>query len=435
MSEYVAKPNKTANENMDNLDWAGTATLGTDVIEPNGSKRNTGHVDAEEPPYESFNWFWRVVSLAVAWIASWKIRAFSALDDGANSTVGLAEGHVFILGKASGPTAAGTTVWSRNSSVNILDIATDGVTVYITDNQTVRGIARSNGSNVSASSSLGAAIHQLYTDGYVVYVGTANNGSGNELHFLDPSDLSSFATGHNPNADIDAIGANGKYFAYAVNGTTVAQLWQWSSGTPSLISSGISHGAQVNCVALDWGYLFLAGARGTGSNDIRAFDFAATGIWSVQLAGTGTSNVRDICCDGEYVYAVGDVLTDTLVYNVWCLSRADGAVIWRAALDGGNDMQGCDVDQRYLYCVSDAGEFFCLDKRNGAIMWTKSGMGASASDGAVCCDGEDVYVCGDLVSSDGAWRLAVGRHSTMFIRADVEDPNRRPFANAMVPLE
>lgn len=437
MSEFVSKPT-SANQDLDELRWASTATPGSDIVQPAGAKRDTGWSASEVPPRETFNWFWNVVGLALQWLSAWYIRAFSNLES-ALGDEDVTQGKVFLRGQTSDPNPMGAVEWSKASATNMLSCCADGEAIFVTDLQTVLRLNRSTGATLATSAALGTNVRELACDGKAVYAGLTA-GATSEFHILDPSDmttLSAIVVSSTPN--IEAVAGNGEHFGHTqgLSGANFAYVYQWTGATTWSSVGNVDHGGALYAMAMDWNQVYVGGANGTGNVHIRGYDLATLTLqWSYAISFiSGTPVVRDITTDGDYVYLTGDrVNTSGSMRAVWCLARLDGSLVWAADTQDTADGASCAVDQRYLWVLDEAGKLHCYDKRTGDLLHTVAGATGNAANSGLDVDGEAVYVSGDVSSGDAAHRISAGRHTQLFQRANPSDPTRRPFAKLALPL-
>lgn len=436
MSEFTLKPSGT-NQDPANLDWANGAINGVDYIEPPPAKRDAAWLFQEKPPYNYFNWFWRLVSLMVTWLTAWKIRAYDALETPTASEAngGVADGHIFILGRPTGYVAPFSEVWSvaGGGGVGVDSVAVDGQYVYYTQDDELYRVGRYNGLTVLAQRVLNAGndIEWIFADGARVVAGIVSN-AGAEVYAVDRetlADLPSFPI------DLGAIGAqhvtsNGDVWVVAEdNGSNDAQTYNAAGGFSTL-----NHLADVRRVAVDYERAYIAGDDAGGGIQLRSFlGFAGAADWSVAFPKILT--VNDMVSDGDQLFLCFD---DDNVgpnrYNVASYDRQTGALNW---LSGAPDLSTTDnavslcVDDAWLYVA--AGNFlYQLSKLTGAVV-RKYDHGGLIN--AVSCDGDCIIIGGEAgTGGNRLRRLNRGGGSRMFVKGIGTDPNR-PYAKLAIPVE
>lgn len=439
MSEKTAKP-ISANQSITNLNWADTATAGTDYVQPASSLRNSGWVSGDAIPYNVMNWFWRTVSLAIAWIQSWRIRAYDDTRDAVGEGGSQTPGSVYIIGEGESallhsPLESVSTIAMANAGA---DIALDGGSYYLSDGVNLSEYDAIDASSFVESSadilSFTPTISRVSTDGFWVLTAAQANASGAEIFFTQCTDTDGgIYHSYEISSNVRAIESNGVEFVWA-SGTLSAHLLTIGAGIGTVTS--VSHGTQVDAVCIDHDTFYFAGQAGTGGNHVRARTIAAGAtVWDAIIASTsGTPSPNDMCCDGEYVYVVGDNITDSgETFNVWCYSRLEGRLLWRADI-GGDDASGCCVDDRYLYMVvPNNSEVYAVDKRNGHVLF-KADTLSSAN---FCdCDGQRLVVSGGSGGGAASAQIYSTGRGTQFHRAEsiAGNRNRRPFYKRTSPL-
>lgn len=430
MTEFVDKPTG-ANENVDNLDWGNAATQGVDFIEPDQTKRDNAFALDEVVTYPFLNWLFRLPILAILWIMSWKIRAFSDLQSGiaklAVETSG-AEGHIFMLGKSTGFEAPFSTVWDLagdKTPLAILAMATDGEFIYYGQgNFLIR--ADRDGTKI-AERDLGATVQAITADGFAVVAGTVVQ-AGSELYNVDRltlADRTLWPQG-SPN-DIEAIASDG--FVIAVTQGADGILYR-HTGAPFI--GTLTHGATVRAVAMDWKYAYVAGDV-SGGFQVRAYNkTTAATVWSVGIQNTGGAPL--IFCmvsDGERLFITsGTVNHGGNQSNIRCFRIKDGVRLWRILTPNGNAPSACTVDECYLYANDGTGQGYVFDKVTGDCLHEYL---HNAEQHGIAVDGDALFMGGVESGGVGMIRYSRGNGTKMYIKADGADTNRRPFFNLAIP--
>jgi len=430
MTEFFTKPT-TAHENVENLEWCDGAVVGTDFIEPSAPKRDDGFNLNEVVTYPLINWLFRLIIRTILWFKSWQIRAFSNLE----SAVALLsvevspEGHVFILGKSTGFEAPMSTVWSLagdKSPTAITAMATDGEFIYYGQgNFLIR--ADRNGLKI-AERDLGATVQVITADGFAVVAGTVAQ-AGSELYNVDRLTLADRA-GYPLLAlvDIEGLAADGVVFAVDDGGVD-GQLFR-HSGAPFI--GALVHGATVRAVAIDWRYAYVAGDV-TGGFQVRAYNKATAAlVWSVGIQG-GTPLIFCMESDGERLFITSTTVNDGgNLSNIRCFRIKDGVRLWRTITANGNAPSACTLDERYMYANDGTGQGYVFDKFTGDCLHEYT---HAAQQNAVAADGDAIFMGGVESGGVGMIRYSRGNGTKQYIKADGDDPNRRPFFNLAIPAD
>jgi outer membrane protein assembly factor BamB len=96
-------------------------------------------------------------------------------------------------------------------------------------------------------------------------------------------------------------------------------------------------------------------------------------VWSASNLGEGYGSVS---MKGDQVFVQGTKGSDSLVF---CLSRADGKLLWSRSLGSkGDDSRGGGprgtptVDGNNLYALSENGDLACLKINDGSVIWQRN---------------------------------------------------------------
>lgn len=433
------KPTVAATEDdIEQATWmVGEALPSADISVPGGSKQTTGWVQNEEPPYDFFNWFWRLLSLWLPYVASRHIRHFSEASDCAS----LFEGQIFALAQESGmpkPFSGPGGYWEQAAAGTITKVCTDGVYVYYAIGTSVYRALRTTGALDSGTNTrnLGATVNAIFCEGENVYAVTDANG-GNELFYMSRSDFTdNLGPFTQATLNLLDVASNGVYEVHLVNS---------GAGQPVVFktvadgnTAGLGAYAVVpTAVAMDYDQTYVIGPDAGAGVQIRAYLNTTQGTqWSSVIPGAaGAATLHDVAADGEFVFVVGDVFTDNGVpANLWVFERETGLLIWRIETPSSEELTTVTVDERYVYVAGEDGgtyRMYMYDKRIGSFIKSFDHGGAINQ---IDTDADAIFVGGGAgFGSFRLRRLPRGNPSMMYVRVDSTDPARRPFAKLLVP--
>lgn len=409
------------------LHWADGGTPNT-TTEPNESKKDDGFPFEDVPPAAEENWWRKRTGEIANWIDGSFIREFSTL----------AEAIPFISAprcfRVHPPDAAmnarGATVFSTQGTggaVAVIDVATDGFYVFYAQGDTVYATSPASLTDEWSYQPVAASnIIDLFSDGFRVYALIPYQAGDDEVYLLNPTTGAKVVGISLVSSTYAALAANGVWLTVLVG--NFAYFFDTLDGTP-VEQGNYNHGATLAAVALDAENAYIGGTQGTGSFDVRAVKLSTQAVvWSVAMPTTTAVTVKSIAADGDFVYVGTDrkALTAGGNANVFCLNRYTGAVVWTADLTvDDTNTNHIFVDDRFVYPSMGTQETYFLDKRNGQTVFYSTTL--SGRD----CDG--LSVCG-AATNNGA-RIWRGNSTRVFMRADGEDPNRRPFHKYAVPID
>lgn len=433
MSEIGTKPSGTATDPA-NLNWATTATIGVDVVEPAFAKRNTGWIDKEKPPYETFNWFWRLVALLVAWISAAHVRAFEELETATDATAvtPLVEGEVFRIDYRAGIPQPLSEAWATIGAVaTATNIVSDGQFVYYSQGQLLYRALRLDGT-VATSRDLGAAINDVSANGNVVCATTQNQAPGeffcvDRLTLADSAGFPLAATGNGQHS-----AHNGDRICYSDDSTSVQILFE----ATGLTVASPNYGATVYDICVDYERLYVTGADAGAGVQVRAYQLSNGALkWSnvlwVSPAGTAVMNAIEAC--GERIYVGGDLTTKGGVsWNLSALDRETGSRVWQVNAGGiGSSILRIAVDEQYVWAIDDNEVLFQYTRDFGTYVKSYTPGGGLFD---VDTDADSVFLAGDVgLDANRLRRLYRGNPSKAYVIASGTDPNRRPFHKLAIP--
>jgi hypothetical protein len=419
MSEVKDKPTE-----YDELTWGESGTPNTHT-KPTGTMPD-GWANTQLHPYDEENWLNRAMSRILKWMGEAYIREFSTL---AEAIPFINAPRCFRVHPPAPMNARLSEVIDEQGvggAVPVTHVVTDGFYIFYSQGDTVRAalpydIAPGQWNYQPVASS---NILDLACDGFRVYALIGYQAAADEIYLLNPTTGAKVVGISLLTTNCTALAVNGVWLV--VLNTNTAYFYDTLGGTP--VQQGTSgHGAAINAVALDATKAYIGGAQGTGPKDVRGITLSTqTEAWSALLPTVGTPTINAIATDGEYVY-VGTNFVSITGGNaqLFCLRAWDGSHVWTMD-DQSCDIDHLSVDDRFIYATYDTTTdiVFMIDKRNGQIVDTYSGM--SGRD----CDG--VSVCG--ANGNNVMRRWRGCKTKTFMRADVNDPNRRPFHKYAVPI-
>jgi hypothetical protein len=433
MAERVPIPTDAAKVN-----WATGTTPYTTTL-PDATKRDIGFQPKDEsPPQVSnpgtlgetitapvMNALFNLWGLMIAWIRDFVPREFTDLPEAIEETV---PGQTFKIYPAGGNCkAVGDSIFSVSPLAGVLNnICMDGSRIYGWYGVYVYAYDPTNGSSVW---------NQSYTPdtvtcdgGYVYALGCPSI----EVKVLDPTDGTVVRDYGTTSYDCIGSDANGYYLAGFGESANPSGLRVWRDiQTASIAQQGTydhGGGGTLRAVALDHDLAFIGGDQGLGGIDVRAITLSSgpsmSARWSIALPVTAAPTVFAICADGEYCYVSTDRQSLTAGGNatLYCIARHGGLIAWTQDLI--SDFDGICCDDRYLYVGRNGtATTYIIDKTNGQVIQADTTQSAKACDG-ISYAGDD--------TSNGLLRSYRGGPSRQFMRADTEDPDRRPFHNSAI---
>jgi hypothetical protein len=329
-----------------------------------------------------------------------------------------------------------TEEWNRNMGngvANVDGIDTDGYLLYIIRSGGADAISLHDGSDFWGVGALPLA-DRISTDGRWLIVSNQT-----DYFVLDPLDGSQIGTKMKAGI-VDHAGNGDQTLMLAGSVVTLedtkvlplpTQTW-----THTIVGSPVLHGC-----AIGWRYGYVAHAADMAGDVLTIMNLysaggtvKATGLRDI--GGGGSDTLRDVCFDGERIYACGDAGTPTVgaEYNVVCYDDT-GATIW-TAMCGATTKFASEIycDQRYVYVREEDGDLCLFDKSDGRLVETMVVQSITAN-GYVCADGEKVYVAGDYDGTvpGNVRSYTLGTGSLTFQKCDVTNKNRRPFYHRVVP--
>lgn len=417
--------------NWTDYDWAqGPGQHG--VTQPAAGMRQVGYDDDEIPTNDHWNDILQRLGNALRWLGIVVPREFSTL---AEALTPVYDSYMFrVHAHPGGWRQRGAVVFNTQGTGGanaVVGMATDGQRIYY--GQTDYCYATSPASLTSEWStqlSSGKNVIDIAADGLNVYVLIETLEPGDEVSLLTPStgvkrDGASITT-----PSCTCLDANGTFLVVAQ--TATVHFYNGLAGT--LNNTGTFDNTQTIvrlCIGNRRVYTVATG--GTGYMIVRAVDLVTrTQDWSKDNTLWGASANFDanwICTDSDRVYMVSDrvALTAGGYANVWCVSAQYGNLLWTADLTGAAvNPERCAVDDRVLYVSEEhEEETWALDKRDGFVLWNTANVSIAACDGLSWC-GTDF-----LNNVTRNWRGGPSRH---FLRCNGADDERRPFFNLAVPI-
>lgn len=424
MAEKGTRPDYT------NLDWARIDK--SEVVLPDPGLQDAGYADGSTPANEEHNSEFNELSDWATYLQLVVPRIFATLGEALDLVDGTDPGIPIVLGErfaVDGLMAGGATVFKLGDPGKfeiagnpIIDLACDGQRIYTAIATVIQGRRNLGSLATTWSENPGSPniLAALEADGLNVYAAYL---SIHDVYLLDPADGSTRAVISDATTTISDLAANGVHLLVAERAFFLATVYDTLSGTPAFVSVTLSHGADVEAVALDHDQGYLTGDVSSGIA-VRAFALASPGawLWSTTLPGI-TVGGTDIKADGAFVYVVTDQGDGNV--SAWCLCRADGCIVWGGIVAEGQDLQRCAVDHRHLWVTDTSDVLYALDKSSGVEVFR-------IADRIVHCgDGHQAFTS-DL-GGGGTFRgLRTAEHRVFAVVAGT-DPDRRPFPRISMP--
>lgn len=266
----------------------------------------------------------------------------------------------------------------------VIDLACDGQRIYFAGAAFIasRNNLGSTASTWSVNPGTPNFVTALDSDGLHVY---ASYITSDDVFLLNPATGATIATITTPTNLIPDLAANGLHLLVAQQVSNLVKVYTSLGASPTFVADTLTHGADVNAVALDHDQGYLTGDASTLIN-VRAFSLASPGafLWSTELPGVATG--FDIKTDNAFVYLVSS--QSNTMASAWCLRRSDGAIVWRAAVAGGIQLEHLAIDHRYMWVTDVNDVTYALDKSSGAELFRT----AVAFDNIVrCADGHQAF--------------------------------------------
>jgi hypothetical protein len=421
-----------------NVSWARGASP-HQVIEPTAKRdkgwfEGTGNDDADFHPAGYENWLDQAHGDYLGHMATIIVREFSDLDEAIAAT---SSPDRFVVHAPTPMVVPWVEKITKTPTVStpVDGLSTDGQYIYYSHLDDLYAIDPEAGTALSGWTPPDNAYH-VAADGLYVYHVEATAAAKATITNRLTGALVGNLVYHASNTKVwNAIRANGYYAAAIYDDDTEDKhlsIWDEVGATPNKIGD-FSHGTTGNDLyglAIDHERAFVGGIRGSGNADVRAVALKnAVQLWAVTIGDTAMT-VRSIATDGELVYvgcnatAVGGAST-----NLFALDRYTGTLIWKMLVPTFTDTLHVVVDDRYLYVSGgdSAGqeEVAILLKLNQAVLHEIPGLWATDADG-VSFVGRD--------ATDTLYRHLRGGVSREFMRANGDDPNRRPWFKLALPI-
>lgn len=424
------------------------------VTEVNPGKRQSGWAFEDIPPHDEFNWIQQHIGDLLTWQAANAERVFPTLHDALweGETAGefaLADGETFRCFESAQPAQTEIVIDEQGSrgAVAVERACTDGKRIFYYQAGYVVAIDPRDPTNplwetaiVNASSFQG-----MCCDGGIVFVTVGGITSiQQELRAFDaetgaiPSGWSSIGLSL-PYGVGGGVASNGLHVAAIARNLAASP----TQGAVEVVearnsvsgSDTYDHGGGLFDCAIDFENTYICGSAGTGGFHARALRTSISALtqrWAFTVPATvGTPHLYAICADSERVYMAGANVTDGAVQsNVWCVSRFDGSLLWRALTGSGIEALSVVADERWLY-VTDEDDLKILDKATGAILFFDGAISYTAFKFATDCDSM-LFVNG---TGNNIRAVRVGRNAARrFVKVSDTDENRRPFYKLVAPV-
>jgi len=427
MSERSARP-----ATADNAGW-NTGETGTET-DPS-AERVAGWAVDQVPGQDEFNYMFSLWGDFLQWLEDTSPREWTELSEGIAAAVNRQLFRVVPL--STGITSRLMEYWSvittATGGLNPTSITTDGLKVYYvagTGNEYIVAASPVDGSEVweiQPSTGAGADITAMAADGArIFYVHSATPVGLRSVDTDGANALSGGLTyGH------FLLRATGIHVAGISGNTGAGDVDIWTASNHALVATNATGSTQLRGVAIDEDYVYVGGDRNV--SDVWAYKLVGGGLlWSVALdTGPNVPVVRAIAADGDCVYVLTDAFTDAAgdSKSLFCLDRTTGAILWSVDVDGTN-MLYLAVDQGYLYAVNSLGTMYMISLKGQTVGIVKSADNVADS---IAVDGTSIY-CQDGATATNLRRIAVGGATKTFMRAAGTDNRRRPFFTLAVPV-
>ncbi|MHC4121751.1 MAG: outer membrane protein assembly factor BamB family protein [Planctomycetota bacterium] len=419
---------------------------------PNAAKRLTGYKPKDVPtpgPGEIItadeqNWLHGLEMQLWTWAKQFIAREWSELSEGIAS-ITTARFGLFRVCPADIAIAPYLTSLRQSGKINVADpstgagnpvkVRTDGEYLYYHINALadyIVAVSPVDGALVwERAITTGHTATALATDGAAVYWISSNVGSPG-LRLLDRTDGTNQANG-GTEYNCDKLVVNGEYAVGAngtVNGAGTITFWGTLTGTP--VQTGfVGVGGTKLGLAIDETQVYTCGTRST--NDVWAYNLNSRALaWQVTLDANDPSPCNACVADGDYVYVGTDRFATAAgpTRNLFCLSRFDGSLVWSMEVDPASaiDIDRLTVDDRYLWAEDSSGTLYQIRLRGGA----PSVVASLQTTNGIVSDGIAIYGpnAGTPGNFQGIW---IGGPTKTYMRADGNDPARRPFYMRAVP--
>jgi hypothetical protein len=420
--------------NSTKVPWP-AATYGT--ADP-ASQRAAGWAPNEIPDAEEFNFLQKMWGEEFTWNFGYLAREWGFLHEA------IAAASVMDLFRV----IPGTTTKVRGAelfkitgtgsgSTTVSQPCTDGERVYYLGGALrLVGASPEDGLEIFDSADVGVGLKSVCTDGAYVYVMTVDNGYLGLYRMSRNTGDEDASTGSATEYGCDVIVANGSHCVGIDPITSTGYVVIYSSIQGTIAEDGTYNtgSANLRAVDIDADQCYVGGTRNTNDIWCLANTDTSTALWTTTLPTSSAPEVYGIAADGDRVYVATDrqALTAGGNANLYCLDRINGAVLW--SMDVSNvgasalDLVDIDVDHRYIYVTDSADDLHVISK-----IGTPAHVVDVADFGWPRCDG--VSVVGNSNLSTELRRLWFAEGQTTFQRANTADVERRPFYNRAIPTQ
>lgn len=294
-----------------------------------------------------------------------------------------------------------------------------------------------DGAEIWEENDLSVGLSAICTDGKYIYAQTVDSGvvglyvmrrddgtqednAGSEYSCKRLAANGSYCVGIAPS------GALGEVVVYSDVQGTIAEDGTYNTGS-----------ALLRAVAIDHDQCYVGGGHNTEDVWCVALDDTSTAVWSTALPTSAVPEVYGIAADGDRVYVATDrqALTAGGNANLHCLDRINGAVLWSIDVSDANaatlDLTSCCVDHRYIYVTCDDDDLHVITKSDNPTQ-----VLIDASHGDVCCDGVSVIGNSDTTVTTQFKRTWMADGQTTFQARAYSDVERRPIPGVLaVPID
>jgi outer membrane protein assembly factor BamB len=263
----------------------------------------------------------------------------------------------------------------------------------------------------------------ICADGNYLYANDTNAGQPG-LRKLDRDTGTAVSSG-GTEYSCDVLRTNGVYAVGISPFSSSSKLvfWTVGAGAAAPTETGTQTITPLNGLAIDADSVYVGGTRST--YDVWAWDLAArTNNWQITLPVTTAPTVAAITADGDCVYVATErkTLSAGGSASVFCLDRVNGSLLWTYDIPATTDAAELAVDDRYLYVRDSDDDLHMLRLR-----FPEPTLVAIAADwNEVQCDGVSV-IGTDATTTTNFMRHMVGGPSKTYMRAEGDDPTRRPM--------
>ena len=404
---------------------------------PNAAKRFTGFKplnvpvpgDGEIITADEQNWLHGLEMQLWTWMKQFVPREWTEMSEGIAATV--ARQLFRVVPPATGIAALFEVKFNEQTTAstggNVFFLCHDGERLYYVSGagQDYLIVASPVDGAEIAEKSIGYTVPALACDGLAVYLGGNAGNPGLRKYDRDGNfDAAGGAEfGHN------LLASNGVFAVGCLQATNPNRLTFWTVATPT--ETGQANDADpLLALAIDADQAYTAAHNAVTPSHVDAWNLVTrASAWTTTLPTTVQPTPTALASDGDYVYCVTDLQTLSAGgdANLYCLNKRDGAIVWTLDVDGV-DLIRISVDDHRVWVIDSAGKLYEIDKRVPAI------IAQPANCVTVDSDGVRLY-CGSAAAADFLLGVFIGGLPTKtYMHASGDDSQRKPFYKRAVPV-